>query len=102
MANSLLERDARVLAGIGKLRTFPLTIANARGNRLIEEDGRAVLDLSGAAGAALLGYGHPAVVAAANRGLTECASASDMFGASESAVALAEVFRARPQPGGEG
>ena len=90
MANSLLERDARVLAGIGKLRTFPLTIANARGNRLIEEDGRAVLDLSGAAGAALLGYGHPAVVAAANRGLTECASASDMFGASESAVALAE------------
>ncbi|MDA1070611.1 MAG: aspartate aminotransferase family protein [Proteobacteria bacterium] len=90
MANSLLERDARVLAGIGKLRTFPLTIANARGNRLIEEDDRAVLDLSGAAGAALLGYGHPAVVAAANRGLTECASASDMFGASESAVALAE------------
>lgn len=90
MANSLLERDARVLTGIGKLRTFPLTIANARGNRLIEEDGRAVLDLSGAAGAALLGYGHPAVIAAANRGLTECASASDMFGASESAVALAE------------
>jgi len=90
MANSLLERDARVLAGIGKLRTYPLTIANARGNRLIEEDGRSVLDLSGAAGAALLGYGHPAVIAAANRGFTECASASDMFGASESAVALAE------------
>ena len=35
MANSLLERDARVLAGIGKLRTYPLTISNARGNRLI-------------------------------------------------------------------
>lgn len=90
MANSLLERDAKVLAGIGKLRTFPLTIRNARGNRLIEEDGREVLDLSGAAGAALLGYGHPAVIEAAHRGLTECASASDMFGASEAAVALAE------------
>ncbi len=90
MANSLLERDARVLAGIGKLRTYPLTIRNARGNRLIEEDGREVLDMSGAAGAALLGYGHPAVIEAARRGLTECAGASDMFGASESAVALAE------------
>lgn len=95
MANSLLERDAKVLAGIGKLRTYPLTIRNARGNRLIEEDGRAVLDLSGAAGAALLGYGHPAVIAAANRGFTACASASDMFGASESAVALAEELLAR-------
>ena len=90
MANSLLERDARALAGIGKLRTSALTIRNARGCHLIEEDGRAVLDMSGAAGAALLGYGHPAVVEAAHRGLTECASASDMFGASQSAVTLAE------------
>jgi 4-aminobutyrate aminotransferase len=94
MTNSLLERDAKYLAGIGKLRTYPLTIANARGNRLIEEDGREVLDLSGAAGAALLGYGHPAVIEAARRGFTECASASDMFGASESAVALAEQLLA--------
>lgn len=94
MANSLLERDARVLAGIGKLRTAPLTLRNARGCRLIEEDGRQVLDLSGAAGAALLGYGHPAVVEATRRGLTECAAASDMFGAAEAAVALAEQLLA--------
>lgn len=90
MANSLLERDARALAGIGKLRTAPLTVRNARGRRLIEEDGREVLDMSAAAGAALLGYGHPAVVEAAGRGLTECAAASDMFGATWAAVALAE------------
>lgn len=90
MPNSLLERDARVLAGIGKLRTCPLAIRHARGNRLIEEDGRELLDMSGAAGAALLGYGHPAVAEAAQRGFTDCAGASDMFGASESAVALAE------------
>ena len=90
MATSLLERDRRALAGIGKLRTSPLTIRNARGNRLIEEDGREVLDLSATAGAALLGYGHPEVREAARRGLEECASASAMFGASESAVALAE------------
>ncbi len=90
MANSLLDRDASVLAGIGKLRCYPLTIRNARGNYLIEEDGREVLDMSGAAGAALLGYGHPAVVEEVRKGLTECASASDMFGASESAVVLAE------------
>ncbi len=90
MRNSLLERDRRTLAGIGKLRTSPLTIRHARGNRLIEEDGRAVLDMSATAGAALLGYGHPAVVEAARRGLEECAAASAMFGACESAVALAE------------
>ena len=65
MSNSLLARDAKAIAGIGKLRTYPLSIRNARGCRLIEEDGREVLDLSGAAGAALLGYAHPAVIAAA-------------------------------------
>ena len=90
MSNSLLERDRRALAGIGKLRTSPLTICHARGNRLIEEDGREVLDMSATAGAALLGYGHPGVVEATRRGLEECAGASSMFGASESAVALAE------------
>jgi len=99
MANSLLERDARALAAIGKLRCYPLTIKNARGNYLIEEDGRDVLDMSGAAGAALLGYGHPAVIEAANRGFTDCASASDMFGACESAVSLAEDLL-RIVPGG--
>ena len=90
MSNSLLERDRRALAGIGKLRTSPLTIRHARGNRLIEEDGREVLDMSATAGAALLGYGHPGIVEATRRGLEECASASAMFGACESAVALAE------------
>ena len=90
MPNSLLERDRRTLGAIGKLRTSPLTIRHACGNRLIEEDGRRVLDMSATAGAALLGYGHPAVVEAARRGLEECAGASAMFGACESAVALAE------------
>ncbi len=90
MANSLLERDRRALAGIGKLRTAPLTIRHARGHRLVEEDGREVLDLSATAGAALLGYGHAEVLEAARQGLEECAGASSMFGASEAAVALAE------------
>jgi 4-aminobutyrate aminotransferase len=100
VANSLLERDARSLAAIGKLRCYPLTIKNAKGSYLIEEDGREVLDMSAAAGAALLGYGHPAVIEAANRGLTECAGASDMFGASEAAVGLAEDLL-RIVPGGD-
>ena len=90
MGNSLLERDRRALAGIGKLRTSPLTIRHARGSRLIEEGGREVLDMSATAGAALLGYGHPGIVEATRRGLEESAGASAMFGASESAVALAE------------
>ena len=94
MANSLLERDAKALAAIGKLRCFPLTIKHARGNYLIEEDGREVLDMAASAGAALLGYGHPAVAEAAQRGVTEACSASDMFGASETAVSLAEELLA--------
>ncbi|GAB5470468.1 MAG: aspartate aminotransferase family protein [Rhodospirillales bacterium] len=101
MTNSLLERDARALGAIGKLRCFPLTIKHAHGNCLIEEDGREVLDLSASAGAALLGYGHPAVAAAAQRGFSECAGASDMFGASEAAVSLAEALLERVPGQGE-
>ncbi len=90
MVNSLIERDARSMANIGKLRTCPLTIRGGIGNYLIEEDGRRVLDMSGAAGAASLGYRHPAVVEAAQRGLEEYANAADLFGSSEAAVSLAE------------
>jgi 4-aminobutyrate aminotransferase-like enzyme len=53
---SLLARDARVIANIARLRFSPLSLAGGRGNRLIEEGGRALLDLSASFGAASSGF----------------------------------------------
>jgi 4-aminobutyrate aminotransferase len=88
--SSLRERDACAIAAIGKLRFSPLSLIGGRGNRLIEEGGRSVLDLSGSAGAAILGYGHPAVAAAVERAVRGMAGASLLLYPNESAVALAE------------
>jgi len=43
---TLRERDARVIANIARLRFSPLSLVGGRGNRLIEEGGRELLDLS--------------------------------------------------------
>src|ERR1700738_3697280 len=58
---SLRERDARVIANIARLRFSPLSLVGGRANRLIEEGGRELLDLSASFGAASLGYSHPAI-----------------------------------------
>ena len=42
---TLSERDAHVIARIGKLRFSPSSLIGGRGNRLIEEGGRELLDL---------------------------------------------------------
>jgi 4-aminobutyrate aminotransferase len=86
----LRTRDARAIAAIGKLRFSPLSLIGGRGNWLIEEGGRSVLDLSGSAGAAILGYGHPAVAAAVERAVRDMAGASLLLYPNEPAVALAE------------
>ncbi|MCA0049860.1 hypothetical protein LB577_23390 [Mesorhizobium sp. B283B1A] len=73
---SLRERDAATIAQIGKLRFSPLSVIGGQGNRLIEEGGRSLLDLSGSAGPAVLGYGHPAVVEAVESSIRNMAGAS--------------------------
>src|ERR1039458_6691173 len=50
-AASLRERDARVIANIARLRFSPLSLIGGSGNRLIEEGGRQLLDLSASFGA---------------------------------------------------
>jgi 4-aminobutyrate aminotransferase len=87
---SLLERDARAIANIAKLRFSPLSLVGGRGSRLIEEGGRALLDLSASFGAASLGYGHPAITAAVSDACANMAGASLLSFANEQAVALAE------------
>lgn len=97
---SLRERDARVIAAIGRLRFSPFSLIGGKGNRLIEEGGRSILDLSGSAGPAALGYGHPAIVEAVEKSVRDMAGASLLLYPNEPAVSLAEdLLRITPGNG---
>lgn len=97
---SLFERDARVIANIGRLRFSPLCVVGGVGNHLIEEGGRKVLDLSASCGPAVLGYNHPAIVSAITQAAQSMAGASLLAYANENAVALAEdLLRVTPGQG---
>ena len=89
-AGSLFRRDAGVIANIGRLRFNPLSLVGGRGCTLIEDGGREILDLSGSAGAASLGYSHPAVVEAAGKALADMGGASLLLYPNAPAVTLAE------------
>ena len=84
------ERDADVIAGLQKLRFFPQSIVGGQGATLRSDDGRTLIDLSASWGAASLGYGHPAVVAAVCAAITDPAGASVLSSASAPATALAK------------
>jgi 4-aminobutyrate aminotransferase len=99
-AASIYERDAQVIANIGKLRFSPLSLVGGRGSRLIEEGGRELLDLSGSWGAAMLGYNHPALKHAVEKACASMAGASLLASPNEHAVALAEdLLRVTPGRG---
>jgi 4-aminobutyrate aminotransferase len=97
---SLRERDAAVIANIARLRFSPLSLVGGRGNRLIEEGGRALLDLSASFGPAILGYSHPAITRAVSAACASMAGASLLAFPNTEAVALAEeLLRIAPGQG---
>jgi 4-aminobutyrate aminotransferase len=98
---NLIERDARAIATIEKLRFFDLAVVGGHGSRLRLEDGREVLDLSASWGAASLGNAHPEVAAAAARALADMAGASILSLVNGPAVELAERLLATLPAGGE-
>jgi 4-aminobutyrate aminotransferase len=83
-------RDAAAMADLQKLRFFPQSVTGGKGARLRSDDGRGLIDLSGAWGAASLGYGHPALVEAVTRAVADPAGASVLSSANAPATALAE------------
>ncbi len=90
-AARLYARD-RVLAGVEKLRFFPLAVESGSGSWLVEAGGRRLLDLSATWTACGLGHGHPAVREALARAAAAPAGAGALSAVHEDGVALAETL----------
>jgi 4-aminobutyrate aminotransferase len=89
-ARALYERDLRSVAGIEKLRFFPLAVVEGSGCWLLEAGGRRLLDLTSTWTAAGLGHGHPAVAEAVARASRAPAGAGGLSAVHPDSVGLAE------------
>lgn len=87
---NLYQRDTAAVAGIEKLRFFPLAVVDGQGCWLTEDSGRRLLDLSASWTASGLGHGHPAVTEAVTSALRRAPGASVLSAAHPDAVGLAE------------
>ena len=76
MTNNLIDRDNKVIAGIEKIRFFPVAPIGGKGCYIIEENGREILDFAGSWSAAGLGYSHPAITEAISNASKNMASSS--------------------------
>lgn len=99
--NALYARDAQAISRLQNLRFSPLAIVSGAGCRVTNADGRELLDLSAAWGAASLGYAHPALQEAVSRAMATQAGASILSVTNAPAVELAERLLAiTPGPSG--
>jgi 4-aminobutyrate aminotransferase len=64
LVQDFLTRDAASVAGVEKLRFFPLVAESGNGTILVEPGGRELLDFSSSWTAGGLGYGNPTVTKA--------------------------------------
>lgn len=87
---TLYQRDAAAIAGIEKLRFFPLEVVSGHGCTLVEPDGRELLDLSATWTASGLGHGHPAIVEAVSRAVRTAPGSGGLSAVHPDSVGLAE------------
>jgi 4-aminobutyrate aminotransferase len=99
--STLYERDARVLAGIEKLRFFPLEVVEGRGSSLFDPAGRELLDLSATWTASGLGHGHPVIVEAMIRAARTAPGSGGLSAVHPDSVGLAEDLLALVPGGGD-
>jgi 4-aminobutyrate aminotransferase len=90
VTTSLGARDAAVIADGMKMRYTPLAIAGGEGARLIDADGRRLLDFSAAWALAGLGYSDRRVQEAVSRQFGRVTFAGAISSINEPSVALAE------------
>ena len=88
----LWQRDHQSIAGLQKLRFHPLALVGGRGCEVLADDGRWLLDMTAAWGAASLGYAHPAIGTAVAVALASPAGASILSATHRGAVGLAETL----------
>ncbi len=88
--STLYERDGAAIAGIEKLRFFPLEVVSGHGSTLLTPDGRELLDLSATWTASGLGHGHPAVVEAVSRAVRTAPGSGGLSAVHPDSVGLAE------------
>lgn len=86
----LYARDLQVIAAAQHLRFFPAGYASGRGARVVDVEGRSLVDLSGSWGAASVGYAHPEVSAAVAEAARMMPGASILSATNPEAVSLAE------------
>ncbi len=99
--STLYQRDEAAIAGIEKLRFFPLEVVSGHGSTLVAPDGRELLDLSATWTACGLGHGHPAVVEAVSRAVRTAPGAGGLSAVHPDSVGLAEDLLALVPGGGE-
>jgi 4-aminobutyrate aminotransferase len=87
---TLYSRDEAAIAGIEKLRFFPLEVVSGHGSTLVTPDGRELLDLSATWTASGLGHGHPAIVEAVSRAVRTAPGSGGLSAVHPDSVGLAE------------
>jgi 4-aminobutyrate aminotransferase len=100
-ATALYDRDMAVLAGIEKLRFFPLAVVAGKGAWLTEAGGRQLLDLTATWTACGLGHGHPAITEAITKAAQNPAGAGGLSAVHPDSVGLAEELLALTPGTGE-
>ena len=99
--STLYERDEAAIAGIEKLRFFPLEVVSGHGSTLVTPEGRELLDLSATWTACGLGHGHPAVAEAVSRAVRTAPGAGGLSAVHPDSVGLAEDLLALVPGSGE-